>query len=246
MEIMIRNNILTNKNETSFLNSNRNYTQKTEKTISKTQMPESINDTVGIEVSNEFTNKVKEKENSSIELQNTIKNLQTNQVKLEKSSEELTLIKETTNGIELTEEEEKQIIQKVEKHLEDTNKITNSGEFQNIQLVDGNKEALQISLKGESEDLKNSKKEDKAQNIIQTVNDALKIINSQRSKIETYQKDLNISIESNKANTSQITDKEIANLSADIAKQNILHKSTKNLDMQINTSPSIALNLLAA
>jgi len=260
MELTVRNNIYTSTNDYSYLRNSRNISKNTEKTVSKTEINNVSKDTVEIESSTSLLKEIKSKENTSIAMQNGINILNKAKDVLEKSSEQVEKIKELTlqaNNDSLNEEEKQKLVEKIEERVDNINQITNSFKFNKIQLLDGNKEELTIDTnKEEDVNIKsilnkvtaeslgfNEESLTDTQNLINTVNNALKIIKTQQSEIETHQNTLNESI---KPINSQITTPGIANLSADKAKQNILQKALMNITMQINASPSMALNLLAA
>lgn len=259
MELTLLNNIITRNNDYTHLRNSKNINKGVEKAAHQAQTNNVSKDTVKIEVSN-LLSELKGRESRSIETQNNINILKKADDMLDKTSAQIERIKELSslaNKTSLSKEEEKKLSDEVKACINNLDEIADSANFNKIQLLGGSKEELQINIdKEESLNIKDIIKNAKAlgfnkdenmevKNLINTVDNALNIINTQRSEIETYQNKLSSSIKPLKTST-QINDAKIANLSADIAKQNILKESLMNLTMQINANPVMAMNLLAA
>lgn len=92
-----------------------------------------------------------------------------------------------------------------------------------------------------------------ARAFLNTLDSALGVLNQRRAQIAAYQNrltstfDENLqSIENYNKSYSTIRDADIASVTADMAKQNIMRESTLNILMQSNSNSEIALSLLAA
>jgi len=265
MELTLRNSIHTTLNKNNIIWNNKKLDKSVEKTATKTQTHSIPIDTERINISHNLSNDIKEKEKRSIEIQNGINILNTADHALEKTSDQIHIIKELTiqaNNELLTKEEKEKVFEEIKEHINNINNIASSAKYNKIKLLEDNKTELTINI-NENENL-NIKKvlhnaradalglkkdlttETESKSLINTVDNALKIINSQRSEIGAYQNKLNSNIKPVEASDSKITTPDIAALSADIAKENILQKTQLNITMQLNTNHSMALNLLAA